>query len=148
MNRDEFLPYALNSYEHEYQRQQNITSKAFNMIGFVGVMVSVFSFILGGHIPDNQFLGIIILGLTILFASMIIIIYCVFPRIHLTLDPRVYYDKLATQQPTDGLTEAYVVYAEQLEWSNDGRVEKIECAIIIMVIGLAFSFLGTILSIL
>lgn len=149
MNTDEFLPYALNSYEQEYHRHQNLDSKAFNIIGFVGVMITIFSFIIGGKLPENQFLGINILGICILFVSMLLVIYIVFPKKAIpAINSQVYYDKLIKNQTVADLTKSYVQLTTRFRYRNDKKSKKLKCSIIIMLVGLAFSFLGTVLSIL
>jgi len=148
MNVKEYLPYALSSYQQEYQRHQNLDSKAFNFLGFAGVMVSIFSFLLGAKLPHDQFLGINIFGICLLLASMIIIVYIVFPKKSI---PRIvskkYYDKLNNNQTVADLTKSYVQLTTRFEWRNNKKTEKLKCAIIVMLIGLGMSFLGTMLSI-
>ncbi|TSA16832.1 MAG: hypothetical protein D4R72_05970 [Nitrosopumilales archaeon] len=147
MNEDEFLPYALSRYEQEYQRHQNLDSKAFNVIGFVGIMVSIFSFIVGGKIPTNHFLVINIIGIGFLFLSMIVTIVIVFPRKTIpAINSKKYYEKLSKKESVANLTKAYVQLTTRFVWRNDRKAKKLKCSIIIMLIGLAFSFLGTILS--
>lgn len=149
MNEDDLLEYAVKNYEQGLQRNENIDSKASNQIGFVGVIVAIFGFIVGQGITvqGHSVIGILI-GLGILITSIFVSLTILFPKKKIPVfDTTSYLEDIRNDRVEDKLVDVYTEMSDELIKYNFTKSAKLKISYLLTFAGIVISFIGVIVYI-
>lgn len=149
MNEDELLPHAVRVYEQELDRLSKIDGKSGQHIGFIGVIIAIFSFIIGDNFETSHYLCVLILGLGVLLSSIILsITKILYPTKRIpTFNVELYYQDMKKGQVEDTLLEVYLIHIQELADFVTDKARWLAKTYLVTLFGIAISFIGIMLSI-
>jgi len=149
MKEDDLLPHAVRVYEQELKRFENVDSKANQQIGFVGVIIAIFGFVAGDNFQTLEYLVLVIFGLGFLLLSIIIsVAKILFPTKKIPVfNVQLYCEDLKKGKTEETVLEVYLTHIGELSQVVTNKARWLARSYLFMLIGLATSFIGILLSV-
>ena len=150
MDKDFLLNQAIKRYDNEVERMKAFDTKASNQIGFVGVIIAVFGFVVGSNIQNisGNSLIIIVIGISILLISILISVIHLTPKKNKlpVLKIREFYEDWKEKKLDVELIEIYLDHIDEMIQFNNSKLESTRWIYNITFTGLVISFIGIICS--
>lgn len=149
MSEDELLSHAVRVYEQELKRFENVDSKANQQIGFVGVIIAIFGFLAGDNFQTLDYIVLVVFGLGFLLLSIIVsVAKILFPSKKIPeFDVELYLKDLRKGKPEETILEVYLTHINELSKVVTKKARWLAKSYLFMLIGLATSFIGILLSV-
>jgi len=150
VNDDFLLNQAIKRYDYEVERMHHFDNKVGNQIGYVGVIIAVFGFIVGSNfqdIPSNSIV-ISIIGLSILMFSILLSVWQLSPKGGSlpVLRIREFYDDFKANNLEVNLIDVYLEHIDEMVNYNDSKLSSTKRIFASTFIGLLISFIGVVSS--
>jgi len=150
MNEEFLLNQSIKRYDNEVERMRLFDTKAGNQIGYVGVIIAVFGFIVGSNIQNisQVSLGIIVFGISTLLFSILLSIYQLSPKKNNlpVLKIREFYEDWKENKLEAELIEVYLDHIDDMIKYNNSKLNSTRWIFVFTFIGLLISFIGIVYS--
>ena len=150
MNEDDLLPHAIRVYEQELKRLENVDSKTNQQIGFVGIIIAIFGFVVGDNFQTLTYLCLVVIGLGFLLSSIIISISKIlYPTKKIPeFNVGLFYQDLKKGETEDTILEVYLIHIDEISRFVTKKARWLAKSYIITLLGIGISFIGILLSVL
>ena len=150
MNEEFLLNQAIKRYDNEVERMKWFDNKASNQVGFVGVIIAVFGFIVGSNIQNisEMSLWVIVGGISVLLFSISLSIYQLSPKKEKlpVLKIREFYEDWKENKTESELIEIYFDHIDDMIEFNNSKLNSTRWIYVCTFFGLVISFIGIICS--
>jgi len=150
VDEDFLLNRAITRYDNEVERMRQFDNKAGNQIGYVGVIIAVFGFIVGSNFQDIAFISICIsiIGISILMFSILLSVWQLSPKKNNlpVLNIREFYNDWKKKKLEVDLIDVYFQHIDDMIKYNNSKLSSTRWIYVFTFIGLLISFIGVVSS--
>ncbi len=150
VDEDFLLNQAITRYDNEVERMRLFDTKAGNQIGYVGVIIAVFGFIVGSNFQDIAYYSIVIsvIGISLLMFSVLLSVWQLSPKKNNlpVLNIREFYDDWKEKKLEVDLIDVYLDHIDDMIKYNNSKLSSTRWIYVFTFIGLLISFIGVVSS--
>jgi hypothetical protein len=144
---EDLMPHAIREYDKSLARYGTMNSRASGQIGFVGIIIAIFSFSFGQVSAVQWSVGLLIVGLSVLTFSIILSIINLITRDIGVIDVNRYLKDQKDELDTKSLIEDYMASVICLDKKNESKAQVLNASYVLTIVGLTISFSASIFSI-